>query len=205
MTPTDRFDAALAMASALHRRQKRKGTDVPYVAHVLAVCALVMEDGGGEDEAVAALLHDSLEDCGEAFPGGREGLRREIGERFGGRVLRIVEDCTDDEGRVKGKASGAEEERVRWRGRKAAYVAHLRNMGDAGSRRVSCADKLHNARSILRDYAEQGEALWRRFRTGRAEDQLWYCGELAQVFEGPGLLEAEFRAVVAEMMARVAG
>jgi hypothetical protein len=78
-------------------------------------------------------------------------------------------------------------------------------MGDAGSRRVSCADKLHNASSILRDYAEQGEALWRRFRTGRAEDQLWYYGELAQVFKGPGRLEAEFRAVVAELMARVAG
>ena len=124
---TDRFDRAFAFARHLHRDQFRKGTAIPYTAHLLAVAALVLEDGGDEDQAVAALLHDAVEDHGGL------GRLEEIRQLFGERVAEIVEGCSDSFTIPKPP----------WRERKERYIEHLRH-ADAGVRRVSLADKLHN-------------------------------------------------------------
>jgi GTP pyrophosphokinase len=153
---TDRFDQALSYASRLHRAQRRKGADIPYVAHLLAVASLVLEHGGDEEEAIAALLHDSIEDIGG------ESLRREIRERFGERVLGIVEACTDSDTKPKPP----------WKERKDAYVGRLPD-ATASVRLVIAADKLHNVRSILLDHKRLGDRLWQRFRGGR-DGTLWY-------------------------------
>jgi (p)ppGpp synthase/HD superfamily hydrolase len=200
LTPTERFDAAVGLANLLHRDQKRKATGIPYLSHLLAVAALVMEDGGSEDEAIAALLHDAVEDQGTAYPGGRAGLRAAIAGRFGGRVLEIVDACTDDDGYDKTAPATPEEVRRSWRDRKQAYLDHLRASRDAGIRRVSCADKLHNAASILSDYAILRDRLWDRFRTRRADDQIWYYSALAQVFDGGSPLERRLREAVREVV-----
>ena len=193
MTTTEPFDAAFLFAVRLHRGQKRKGTAIPYLSHLLSVTALVMEDGGTEEEAIAALLHDAVEDQGDAYPGGRPELRAAIAGRFGARVLEIVDALTDDEGHEKGRAATPEEERVAWRRRKQAYLDHLAGTRDPGIRRVACADKLHNARSILADYAVVKDAVWQRFRTQCAEDQVWYETELARILDGASRLELLFR------------
>jgi hypothetical protein len=179
---TERFDAALLFASALHRRQVRKETDTPYLTHLLAVAGLVAENGGSEDEAIAGLLHDAIEDQGNDYPGGRRALCERIKREFGEPVLEIVEGCTDDEGHEKGKAATHREECERWRVRKQAYLNHLKDANDQ-VRRVSCADKLHNLRTILADYHQIADEVWKRFRTGRREDQVWYYGELVRVFQ----------------------
>jgi (p)ppGpp synthase/HD superfamily hydrolase len=186
-----RFVEALAYATEVHAGQSRKGTTVPYVSHVLGVCALVLEDGGGEDEAIAALLHDAVED------GGGPPVLEEIRRRFGDRVAEIVWACSDTD----------ETPRPPWKERKARYVAHVRAAGP-DARRVSCADKLHNARSILRDYRLEGERLWARFNAP-PEEQLWYYRALVEAFRQPdrtplvdelervvGQLEAERRWVL---------
>jgi (p)ppGpp synthase/HD superfamily hydrolase len=165
---TPRFVEALAYAAAVHAGQSRKGTTVPYVAHVLGVCALVLEDGGGEDEAIAALLHDAVED------GGGLPVLAEIRRRFGDRVAEIVWACSDTD----------ETPKPPWKERKVRYIAHVRAAG-ADARRVSCADKLHNARAILRDYRLEGERLWERFNAP-ADEQLWYYRALVQAFQQPG-------------------
>jgi (p)ppGpp synthase/HD superfamily hydrolase len=165
---TARFVEALAYATEVHAGQARKGTSVPYVAHVLGVCALVLEDGGGEDEAIAALLHDAVED------GGGLPVLEEIRRRFGDGVAEIVWACSDT----------ADVPKPAWKERKTRYVAHVRTAG-ADARRVSCADKLHNARSILRDYRLVGERLWDRFNAP-PEDQLWYYRTLVEAFRQPG-------------------
>ncbi|HBY61049.1 MAG TPA: phosphohydrolase [Solibacterales bacterium] len=193
---SERFDAALVFASALHREQKRKSTAIPYVAHLLAVASLTAEGGGGEVECIAALLHDALEDQGDSYPGGRDGLRAEIRERFGEAVLAIVEGCTSDE----------EHGKDRWRERKQAYIDHLAE-ASASVRLVSCADKLHNLRSMLTDYREQGEALWQRFRTKSRAEQFWYYGSLIDVYRRSGgrlasELEETWRAMQAEAARR---
>lgn len=159
-----RLDEAFAFASRLHAGQVRKGSTIPYLSHLLAVTAIVMESGGGEDEAIAALLHDAIEDQGGAA------ARAEIRRRFGEDVVAIIDGCTDAETVPKPP----------WRQRKEAYVAHL---GDASPsvRLVSAADKLHNARSILADYRQLGEALWDRFRGGR-DGTLWYYRALVDAF-----------------------
>jgi len=108
---TERFDAALLFAATLHRQQPRKGTKIPYLGHLLAVAALVIEDGGSEDEAIAALLHDSLEDQASNYPGGREALRVYIRDHFGPGVAAIVDACTDDEGLPKGSGATPSGER----------------------------------------------------------------------------------------------
>ncbi len=162
---TDRFGEALRYAAEVHRRQRRKGTSIPYVSHLLAVCSLVLEDGGGEDEAIAALLHDAVED-----QGGRDRLE-EIHRRFGDHVARIVEGCTDAETIPKPP----------WRERKERYIAHLRSASRAVLR-VSAADKLHNARAILADYRGLGEPLWERFN-GRRDGTLWYYRALTSAFK----------------------
>jgi GTP pyrophosphokinase len=144
---------------------------------------LVLEEGGGEDEAIAALLHDVVEDCG--------GVPRlvEVRELFGEGVAAIVAACSDSQGEPKPP----------WRARKEAYLAHLPQTSPA-VRLVSCADKLHNARSILADYRRYGEDLWRRFKGGR-EGTLWYYRTLVTAYQtagGPPLLE-ELARVVAEL------
>jgi (p)ppGpp synthase/HD superfamily hydrolase len=177
---TDRFDQALSYASLLHRGQRRKGAEIPYVAHLLAVTSLVLEHGGDEDEAIAALLHDSIEDIGG------EGLRREIRELFGERVLGIVEGCTDTDRQPKPP----------WRERKEAFLERLPGAA-ASVRLVVAADKLHNVRSMLMDHTRIGDRLWQRFRGGR-DGTLWYyravADALRQVEQTP-LVEELHRAV----------
>ena len=140
----------------MHAEQRRKLSGEPYLAHLLAVAAIVMEHGGNEDEAIAALLHDAVED-----QGGLATLE-EIRRRFGRPVAEIVDGCTD----------AAETPKPPWRQRKEAFIARLTN-APASVRLVVAADKLHNARSILRDYRRLGESLWGHFRGGR-EGTLWY-------------------------------
>jgi (p)ppGpp synthase/HD superfamily hydrolase len=182
---TPRFVEALAYATEVHEGQSRKGTSVPYVSHVLAVCSLVLEDGGGEDEAIGALLHDAVED------GGGQPRLEDIRRRFGDRVAEIVWACSDTD----------ETPKPPWKERKTRYVAHLREASPA-ARRVSCADKLHNARSILRDYRALGERLWERF-SASADENLWYYRELVEAFRQPDRspLVAELERVVSELEA----
>jgi (p)ppGpp synthase/HD superfamily hydrolase len=180
---TSRFEDALVFAAQLHARQKRKGTDIPYVAHLMSVASLVLENGADEDTAIAALLHDAIEDQGGAR------TREEIRRRFGDRVAAIVQGCTDAE--VVPKPP--------WRARKEAYVAHIAH-ADAATRLVSAADKLHNARAILADYRALGEALWKRFNGGK-EGTLWYYRALSNAFRqaGSSPLTEELDRVVAEI------
>lgn len=142
---TDRFGEALALALDLHRPHLRKSTTVPYFSHLMSVAALVLEDGGSEDEAIAALLHDALEDCGDQI------TADEIERRFGSHVRLIVEGCTDTPPDFSGG------EKPAWRPRKERYLERLRESDEVN--RVSLADKLHNARSILRDHRIMGDAI----------------------------------------------
>jgi (p)ppGpp synthase/HD superfamily hydrolase len=170
-TITPRFDDALAFAVDLHRDQRRKGSGIPYVAHLLSVAALVLEAGGDEDEAIAALLHDAVEDCPERV------TLRQIGERFGERVARMVAGCTDT---PEDYAGGP---KAPWLARKGTYLQHLR--AGPPSTRISLADKLHNARSILAFYRVDGEDLWARFSATR-EQTLWYYRSLVDAFRAAG-------------------
>lgn len=197
---TSRFDRALAYASRLHRGDLRKGSATPYVAHLLSVCALVLEDGGTEDEAIAALLHDALEDHPEATS------RAELAAGFGERVLALVEGCTDTPPDYAGGRKPP------WRARKEAYVAHVR-VADAGGVRVSLADKVHNARAILADYRRIGDEVWSRFNVGKqapAEirgEVLWYYRAMADAFlhaGASGYLIEELERTLAEIE-RLAG
>lgn len=156
-----RFDDALAYAAALHRAQVRKGTRVPYLSHLLAVAALALEHGADEDTAIAALLHDAVEDCGG------EPVAAAIATRFGPRVAAIVRACSD--------ASG--EPKPPWRQRKLAYLTHLRATPDTAALLVSASDKLHNARTLLLDLRTDGPAMWSRFNAGE-EGSLWYYREV---------------------------
>jgi (p)ppGpp synthase/HD superfamily hydrolase len=174
----ERFGEALLYALEAHEGQQRKGTETPYIGHVLGVCALVLEDGGGEDEAIAGLLHDAAEDAG-----GRARLE-EIEERFGPGVAAIVEACSDT----------LETPKPPWRERKEAYVAAAEHHPPEVLR-VSLADKLYNVRTIVRDYRQLGETLWSRFSAYR-EDVFWYYGSLLAVYrrrlpESPMVAELE--------------
>jgi len=165
------FSRAFSFATELHAGQLRKQTDIPYVAHLIGVASLVLEHGGTADEAIAALLHDSIEDCGPAYPGGVEALRVRIRADFGAAVLAIVEGCTDSE----------TEPKPPWRERKEAYLAHLETASPS-IRLVSCCDKLHNARAIVADLRVIGGVLFERFTAGKT-GTLWYYGALAEAFE----------------------
>jgi len=180
---TSRFEEALIYAVRLHKSQTRKGTEIPYIAHLLGVAALVLEDGGGEDDAVAALLHDAVED-----QGGLETLE-EIRARFGRRVATIVEGLTDTY--VKPKPP--------WRKRKLQYITHLKNATDE-VRQVSLADKLHNARAILATLREEGDNTWNRFTGGKA-GTLWYYRTLVTVFRqgGSDFMSEELERVVSQI------
>ena len=165
MTPTSRFGEALAYANRIHAAQVRKGADIPYVSHLLGVAALAIEMGADEDQAIAALLHDAVEDQG--------GLARleDIRETFGERAAGMVADCTDSE----------VEPKPPWRARKEAYLTSL-SKKPADSLLVSLADKTHNARAIVDDLTEHGEVVWDRF-TGGKDGSLWYYRALADAFE----------------------
>jgi len=178
-----RFAEALGYAAELHAVQLRKGSRVPYVAHLLAVASLVLEDGGGETEAIAALLHDAVED-----QGGPPTLA-EIRRRFGDEVAAIVEACSDTD----------EDPKPPWRARKERYIGHLRSAPET-VRRVSNADKLHNARSLVADYRAVGEQLWERFNASR-DETLWYYRSLIDVFRetGGGAMTVELDRVVSEL------
>jgi GTP pyrophosphokinase len=186
----DRFDRALAWASLLHRAQQRKGSEVPYVAHLLATAAIVVEHGASEDEAIAALLHDAIEDQAASFGGAPE-LRAAIRERFGETVLAIVEACTDADTMPKPP----------WKERKVAYLARLAQAGPPVLL-VSCADKLHNVRSTVADLAAttDPEAYWKKFNGGR-DGTLWYYRSLARIFleRFPGRLSEELARAVLEL------
>lgn len=162
----ERFQAAFELAFQLHRRQKRKGSQVAYISHLMATSALVIEMNGSEDEAIAALLHDAVED-----QGGYETLEQ-IRTQFGGEVARMVHECSD--AFVSPKPP--------WKERKIQYLAHLPE-ASAGARRISLADKIHNARDLLITYAQCGEGTWERFRGGR-EGTLWYYRSLVTTYQG---------------------
>jgi (p)ppGpp synthase/HD superfamily hydrolase len=186
----ERFVRAVALATELHRDQVRKGSDgTPYIGHLLGVASIVIEDGGGKDEAIAALLHDAPEDQGGAPT--LERIRAEFGER----VAAIVEACTDT----------MESPKPPWRERKERYLARLEELPE-DLLRVPLADKLHNARAILADYRVVGEELWSRFRGGR-EESLWYYRELAEIFTRlrPGPLADELRRTVDEINSLASG
>lgn len=161
---TNRFEQALVYASRLHRKQIRKGSNIPYISHLLSVTALVLEDGGDEDEAIAALLHDAVEDQGG------QATREVIFDMFGVKVAEIVDGCSDTNTIPKPP----------WLQRKQQYIDNLRG-ASASIRKVSLADKLHNARSILRDLSNNGESTWGKFKGGK-EGTLWYYQTLLQLF-----------------------
>jgi (p)ppGpp synthase/HD superfamily hydrolase len=178
-----RFEDALQYATRLHARQTRKGTSIPYVSHLMSVCALVLEDGGDEDQAVAALLHDAVEDQGGAP------VLEDIRRRFGDRVAAIVDGCTDADTVPKPP----------WRQRKERYLAHLRH-ASPDVLRVSAADKLHNARAILTDLRRHGDVVWSRFTADR-DNVLWYYRSLVSAYKeaGGSALARDLERVVAEI------
>jgi (p)ppGpp synthase/HD superfamily hydrolase len=183
-----RFEQALRFALRKHARQVKKGTSVPYVAHLLGVASLALEAGADEDLAIAALLHDVVEDCGGAP------MLKEVRRRFGRRVAHVVAGCTDSDRYPKPP----------WRERKQRYLRHLRT-ADADVRLVSVADKLHNARAILTDYREIGEPIFARFK-GKREGTLWYYRELVKEFRRrkPTRLGRELVRTVVELETEVA-
>jgi (p)ppGpp synthase/HD superfamily hydrolase len=163
-----RLADAFDLASQLHADQRRKASAVPYVAHLVQVCGLVLEDGGDDDEAIAALLHDAPED-----QGGTRTLAL-IRERFGDRVADIVVGCSD-------AMPAPGEAKAPWRERKTAYLAHLEE-APPSVLKVSLADRLHNGRSLVADLAVTGPAVWDRFNAG-PEDQAWFFGAALAVYE----------------------
>ena len=184
VTLTDRFDDAYLFAAGLHRDKRRKGTGTPYLGHLLQVAGLVIEAGGDEDTAIAALLHDAIEDQGGLA------MRDEIAARFGERVARTVIGCSDAVGSPKPP----------WRAHKQAHIDRIPNEPPA-VRLVVTADKLHNTRAITADYRRQGEALWPIFH-GRRDGTLWYVHAMTAALAAAdphAPLLAELRAAVAEL------
>lgn len=201
MTPPSsysaRFADALALATSLHDGQVRKGSGVPYITHLLGVAALVGDHGGDEDQVIAGLLHDAIEDGVKDRPD----IATHIGERFGPRVLTLVRACSDTETHPKPP----------WAERKRAYVAHVERAPDEDpALLVSAADKLYNARTLLRDLNVVGHALWDRFKATRPQT-LWYYRALADAYTAKRWptptqtqLAAELARVVARLEARAA-
>lgn len=184
---TERFERALSYAVRLHARQVRKSGSVPYIAHLLGVTALVLEDGGDEDEAIAALLHDAVEDQG-GHP-----VLDEIRSIFGERVARIVDGCTDAYTNPKPP----------WTKRKNDYLEHLPD-AQPDVRRVSLADKLHNARALLATYRQEGERTWGYFKGGKT-GTLWYYRSLSDVFgdESGDFMAQELKRVLDQLEALI--
>jgi GTP pyrophosphokinase len=165
---TGRFHEAFRYAAEAHHGQTRRGTTTPYLSHLMAVASIVLDDGGDEDEAIAALLHDAAED-----QGGRERLE-DIRRRFGDKVAGIVEACTDSWTTPKKP----------WIERKRTYVEHARHLAP-DALRVSAADKVHNAYAILRDLRTMGDQVWRRFKAS-PDDIVWYYESLVRSFRESG-------------------
>jgi (p)ppGpp synthase/HD superfamily hydrolase len=178
-----RFEEAFRFAAERHATQTRKKTDVPYISHLMSVAALVLEAGGDEDQTIAALLHDVVEDCGG------EPVLEEVRQHFGDRVAKIVAGCTDAYTIPK----------PAWKQRKLDYLEVLRRADD-DVRLVSAADKLHNVRTILADYRTEGDAVWERF-SGRRDGTLWYYRAVLDVLTGgnPNRLVGELQRVVTEL------
>jgi (p)ppGpp synthase/HD superfamily hydrolase len=178
-----RLQRAFRYAAEKHAGQARKQSAVPYLSHLMAVASLVLEAGGDEDMAIAALLHDVVEDCG-----GRPRLR-EVRKQFGERVAKIVEGCTDSFGEPKPE----------WLARKKDYLREVKQ-ADVKTRLVSAADKLHNVRTILTDYRQHGEAIWMRF-SGKREGTLWYYRALSDEYQrrSPNRITRELEIAVAEL------
>jgi (p)ppGpp synthase/HD superfamily hydrolase len=174
-----RFEQAFSLASRLHAGQTRKDSPIPYIAHLLGVTALVIEDGGSEDEAIAALLHDAPED-----QGGLETLAT-IEARFGPDVARIVAACSDT----------FEKPKPPWRERKQAHLARLAD-AEPDTCRVMLADKLYNARTLINDLHREGEAAWDKFNGGK-QGTLWYYREMH------ALLSAKLPGELADQLGRV--
>ena len=186
---TARFQQAFAMAAEVHARQVRKGSQVPYLAHLMSVAALVLEHGGDEDAAISGLLHDAVEDAEDGTV-----VERRIREQFGDRVARIVLACSDAVA-VPGRPKPP------WRERKTAYLERLAVEDDAAVLLVSASDKLHNARSIVADLRTEGASLWDRFNQSDPAAQVWYYQSLAASYHGriPSALADELDRVVAQM------
>ncbi|HUN56399.1 MAG TPA: HD domain-containing protein [Smithella sp.] len=161
---SQRFEDALVYAAKLHKRQARDGSGVPYIAHLLGVASIALEYGADEDEAIAALLHDAIEDQGGDM------IRQEIRKHFGDQVVEIVNGCTDSDVIPKPP----------WKERKDAYIAHIRN-ATPSVRLVSAADKLHNLQTIVKDYRIVGDEIWNRFKGGK-EGTFWYYRSLITEF-----------------------
>ncbi len=180
-----RFHKAFQFAAMKHAGQTRKASSVPYITHLMGVASLVLEAGGDEDLAIAALLHDVVEDCGGAP------MLKEVRRRFGNRVAEIVDGCTD----------AYEVPKPAWRARKQSYIRRLKKES-ADTRLVSAADKLNNIRSILSDYRAQGESVWSRFNGGR-EGTLWYYRTLRDEFlrRGQNRITRDFDLAVQELEA----
>ena len=178
-----RFRRALGYAARIHARQFRKGTARPYIAHLLGVASMVLTHGGDEDEAIAALLHDAVED-----QGGQPRLA-DIRRKFGTRVARIVEGCTDADSEPKPP----------WRRRKLDYLKHLQS-ASASVRLVSAADKIYNAREIIADLKRHPRGVWSRFKGGKI-GTVWYYRQVAEILrpQGPPDLVAELDSAVAEL------
>ena len=178
-----RLQQAFRYSAGKHAGQTRKQTAVPYLSHLMAVASLVLEAGGDEDLAIAALLHDVVEDCG-----GMPRLR-EIRRKFGPRVARIVEGCTDS----------FSDPKPPWLERKQAYLAHLKSE-DTETRLVSACDKLHNVRTVLADYRQQGESVWKRFQ-GKRDGTLWYYRAISHEFRrsGPNCITRELEIAVEQL------
>jgi (p)ppGpp synthase/HD superfamily hydrolase len=181
---TSRFADALTYSLRVHAGQPRKGTTIPYIAHPLAVASLALEHGAHEDEAIAALLHDVIEDSPDP-----DVVKKDIHQRFGAAVAAIVEGCSDSDSRP----------RPPWRDRKEEFIAHL-PAASPSTHLVAASDKLHNARAILSDLREYGDKLWERFDQEK-RDVLWYYRKLVEVFLqiGPPRLAAELERTVAEI------
>jgi len=178
-----RFEQALLYATTIHAGQTRKGTGIPFVAHLMSVASIALEHGANEDEAIAALLHDAVEKAG-----GEQRLE-DIRARFGEKVAEIVEGCTEPQGRPKPP----------WRARKAAFIGHMPRTLEP-VRLVAAADKLSNARIILRDLRVMGDSVWTRYVGGK-EGMLWYYRCLVQAFKTAGInpIVEELERVVAEI------
>ena len=177
---SERFNEALVYAARLHAKQTRKASGVPYIAHLLGVASIALEYGANEEQAIAALLHDAIEDQGG--PPTREEIRR----RFGSEVAAIVEGCTDTDKTPKPP----------WRERKEAYIARIPR-AEPSVLLVCAADKLHNVRSIIKDYRQLGESVWQRFIGGK-DGSLWYYRSLVEALQAAGstpLVEELDRAV----------
>lgn len=168
----DRFREALVQAHDLHNDQYRKGTRVPYLSHLMSVAALVLEAGHGEEDAIAALLHDALEDRGYRITADH------IEGRYGRRVRELVVACTDT------PADHAGGKKPHWKARKERYIDHV--AGGSVANHISIADKVHNARSILRDLQQAGESVWDRFASAK-EGTLWYYRSLVDAFRHAGM------------------